>query len=110
MRPNLVFVLVDQLRLQSCGYAGDPRARTPTLDRLAKSGMSFSNAVSSSPATRTMLLGAATMRPIIDKLHPGTSFVSRPRFSKLTYAGQKKLSRLPRRSAIVAFSADVVYA
>ena len=49
MRPNLVFVLVDQLRLQSCGYAGDPRARTPTLDRLAKSGMSFNNAVSTSP-------------------------------------------------------------
>jgi ATP-dependent RNA helicase SUPV3L1/SUV3 len=58
----------------------------------------------------TMLLGAATMWPIIDKLLPGTSFVSRPRFSKLTYAGQKKLSRLPRRSAIVAFSADMVYA
>src|SRR5437773_12507012 len=58
----------------------------------------------------TMLLGAATMRPIIDKLLPGTSFVSRPRFSKLTYAGQKKLSRLPRRSAIVAFSAEMVYA
>lgn len=58
----------------------------------------------------TMLLGAATVRPIIDKLLPGTSFVSRPRFSKLTYAGQKKLSRLPRRSAIVAFSAEMVYA
>src|SRR5438067_136369 len=58
----------------------------------------------------TMLLGAATMRPIIERLLPGTSFVSRPRFSKLTYAGQKKLSRLPRRSAIVAFSAEMVYA
>jgi ATP-dependent RNA helicase SUPV3L1/SUV3 len=58
----------------------------------------------------TMLLGAATMRPIIERLLPGTSFIARPRFSKLTYAGQKKLSRLPRRSAIVAFSADMVYA
>lgn len=58
----------------------------------------------------TMLLGAATMRPILDKLLPGSSFVSRPRFSKLSYAGQKKLSRLPRRTAIVAFSADMVYA
>ncbi len=58
----------------------------------------------------TMLLGAASMRPIIEQLLPGTIFVSRPRFSKLTYSGQKKLTRLPRRSAIVAFSADMVYA
>src|SRR4051794_18255889 len=58
----------------------------------------------------TMLRGAATMRPILEKLLPATSFISRPRFSKLTYAGQKKPSRLPRRSAIVAFSADMVYA
>lgn len=58
----------------------------------------------------TMLLGAATMRPLIEQLLPGTSFVSRPRFSKLTYAGHKKLTRLPRRSAVVAFSAQAVYA
>lgn len=58
----------------------------------------------------TMLLGAATMRPILERLLPGASFVSRPRFSKLTYAGQKKLTRLPGRSAIVAFSAEMVYA
>ncbi|HTN98205.1 MAG TPA: helicase-related protein [Nordella sp.] len=58
----------------------------------------------------TMLLGAATMRPIIERLVPGTIFIARPRFSKLTYAGSKKLSRLPRRSAIVAFSAETVYA
>ena len=58
----------------------------------------------------TMLLGAATMRPLLERLLPGTSFVARPRFSQLLYAGQKKLTRLPRRSAIVAFSADMVYA
>jgi ATP-dependent RNA helicase SUPV3L1/SUV3 len=57
----------------------------------------------------TMLLGAATMRPILEAMLPKTTFISRPRFSKLTYAGQKKMSRLPRRSAIVAFSADMVY-
>jgi len=57
----------------------------------------------------TMLLGAATMRPILEKLLPGTSFVSRPRFSQLVYAGQKKITRLPRRSAVVAFSAEMVY-
>ncbi|MBI2720143.1 MAG: helicase [Rhizobiales bacterium] len=58
----------------------------------------------------TMLLGAATMRPILENLLPGTTFVARPRFSKLTYAGQKKITRLPGRSAIVAFSAEMVYA
>jgi ATP-dependent RNA helicase SUPV3L1/SUV3 len=58
----------------------------------------------------TMLLGAATMRPIVEKLLSGVSHVSRPRFSKLSYAGQKKLTRLPRRTAVVAFSADMVYA
>ena len=57
----------------------------------------------------TMLLGSGTMRPILEKLIPGTTFVSRPRFSKLTYAGPRKLSRLPRRSAIVAFTAEMVY-
>ena len=57
----------------------------------------------------TMLLGSATMRPLLEKLLPGTQFVARPRFSKLTYAGPRKLSRLPRRSAIVAFTAEMVY-
>jgi ATP-dependent RNA helicase SUPV3L1/SUV3 len=58
----------------------------------------------------TLVLGAATMRPIIERLLPGVSIVSRPRLSQLTFAGEKKLTRLPRRSAIVAFSADEVYA
>jgi ATP-dependent RNA helicase SUPV3L1/SUV3 len=58
----------------------------------------------------TMLLGSATMRGILERLLPKTTFISRPRFSKLSYAGQKKLSRLPRRSAIVAFTAETVYA
>lgn len=48
-RPNLVFFLVDQLRLQSCGYAGDRLARTPHIDWLAQNGISFVNAVSSDP-------------------------------------------------------------
>ncbi len=57
----------------------------------------------------TMLLGSGTMRPLLEKLLPGTSFVSRPRFSKLSYAGPRKLSRLPRRSAVVAFTVEMVY-
>ena len=58
----------------------------------------------------TLVLGAATMRPMVEKLLPGAHIVSRPRLSMLTYAGEKKLTRLPRRSAIVAFSAEEVYA
>jgi ATP-dependent RNA helicase SUPV3L1/SUV3 len=58
----------------------------------------------------TMLLGSGTMQAILEKILPGTTFISRPRFSKLTYAGPRKLSRLPRRSAIVAFTQDMVYA
>ncbi|MGI6856478.1 helicase-related protein [Mesorhizobium sp. 1B3] len=58
----------------------------------------------------TLLLGAATMRGILERLLKGVSVVTRPRLSHLAYAGSKKLTRLPRRSAIVAFSADEVYA
>lgn len=58
----------------------------------------------------TLVLGAATMRGIVEKLLPGANIVSRPRLSMLTYAGEKKLTRLPSRSAIVAFSAAEVYA
>jgi ATP-dependent RNA helicase SUPV3L1/SUV3 len=58
----------------------------------------------------TLLLGAATMHGILQKLLRGVSVVTRPRLSHLAYAGSKKLTRLPRRTAIVAFSADEVYA
>ncbi len=58
----------------------------------------------------TLLLGAGTMRPILQHLLPGITVVERPRLSHLLYAGQKKITRLPQRSAIVAFSADEVYA
>jgi ATP-dependent RNA helicase SUPV3L1/SUV3 len=57
----------------------------------------------------TLLLGAASMRGILEKLLRGVSVVTRPRMSHLAYAGSKKITRLPRRSAIVAFSADEVY-
>ena len=58
----------------------------------------------------TLLLGAATMRDVIRDVLPGANLVSRPRLSKLSYAGDKKITRLPRRSAIVGFSANDVYA
>jgi ATP-dependent RNA helicase SUPV3L1/SUV3 len=57
----------------------------------------------------TLVLGAATMRPMVEKLLPGAHIINRPRLSTLTFAGDKKLTRLPRRSAIVAFSAEEVY-
>ena len=58
----------------------------------------------------TLVLGATTMRNMVEKLLPGANILSRPRLSTLHFAGEKKLTRLPRRSAIVAFSADEVYA
>jgi ATP-dependent RNA helicase SUPV3L1/SUV3 len=58
----------------------------------------------------TMLLGSATMKPLIRALLPDAEIVERPRLSQLTYAGDKKITRLPPRSAIVAFSAEEVYA
>jgi ATP-dependent RNA helicase SUPV3L1/SUV3 len=58
----------------------------------------------------TMFLGASTMAPLIRRLLPGVEIVTRERFSKLTYEGPKKITRLPRRTAVVAFSAAEVYA
>ena len=58
----------------------------------------------------TMILGSETLRPLIRRLLPHAEIITRPRFSTLTYAGPKKLSRLPRRTAIVAFTAQEVYA
>ncbi|HOX55333.1 MAG TPA: sulfatase [Candidatus Paceibacterota bacterium] len=48
-RPNLVFLFADQLRYQSCGFAGDTQARTPNLDSLARQGVVFRNAISGHP-------------------------------------------------------------
>ncbi len=58
----------------------------------------------------TMLLGAATLEPLVRQLVPEAEISDRPRFSTLTHIGPRKLSRLPPRSAIVAFSAEQVYA
>ena len=58
----------------------------------------------------TLLLGAATMRGMVERLLPGVNVVTRPRMSVLAYSGSKKITRLPRRSAVVAFTADEVYA
>jgi ATP-dependent RNA helicase SUPV3L1/SUV3 len=57
----------------------------------------------------TVFLGADTMRGAIQRFVPRTYFMSRARFSDLAYTGPKKLTRLPRRSAVVGFSAEDVY-
>jgi ATP-dependent RNA helicase SUPV3L1/SUV3 len=58
----------------------------------------------------TLLIGASTMAQALERVVPGVPVVARPRLSRLSYAGPRKISRLPRRSAIIAFSAEEVYA
>lgn len=58
----------------------------------------------------TMLLGSSTVEPMVRALLPGIEVETRPRFSTLSHAGSCKLSRLPPRSAVVAFSVEQVYA
>ncbi|HLI23084.1 MAG TPA: helicase-related protein, partial [Stellaceae bacterium] len=58
----------------------------------------------------TMFLGADTIRPLLKRLVPEAEYVSRPRFSTLSYSGPKKVTRLPPRSAVVAFAVADVFA
>ena len=58
----------------------------------------------------TMLLGADTMRPALERLDLNIDGERRERFSQLSYAGPTKITKLPKRSAIVAFSSEEVYA
>ncbi len=89
------FLAVDEIQL-----AADPDRGHVFTDRLFHSrGLG-----------ETLLLGAQTMTDTIRELIPGANFIARPRLSKLTYSGQKKITRLQTRSAIVAFSASDVYA
>jgi ATP-dependent RNA helicase SUPV3L1/SUV3 len=58
----------------------------------------------------TMLMGSNTIKNIIKKLDDDIEFINRNRLSKLTYGGHKKISRIDRKTAIIAFSAEEVYA
>jgi ATP-dependent RNA helicase SUPV3L1/SUV3 len=89
------FLAIDEIQL-----CGDPDRGHVFTDRL----------LHARGRDETLVLGAQTMRETIEGLIPGSNFVSRPRLSKLTYAGEKKITRLPPRTAIVAFSASEVYA
>jgi ATP-dependent RNA helicase SUPV3L1/SUV3 len=89
------FLAVDEIQL-----CADPDRGHIFTDRLLNArGM-----------VETMFLGADTIRPLLKRLIPYAEIETRPRLSQLTYAGPVKLSRLPPRSAIVAFSAAEVYA
>ena len=58
----------------------------------------------------TMFMGSSTIKKLISKLDEDVEFINKERLSKLTYVGHKKISRIKRKSAIIAFSAEEVYA
>jgi ATP-dependent RNA helicase SUPV3L1/SUV3 len=90
---------VDCLAVDEIQLSGDAERGHIFTDRLLHArGMS-----------ETLFLGSDTARTLIQRLVPGVELIQRDRLSTLTYSGFKKLTRLPRRSAIVAFSAAEVY-
>ena len=88
------------LALDEAQLAADPERGHVFTDRL----------LNARGREETMLLGSATLEPLVRQLIPRAEIVTRPRFSTLKHIGPRKLSRLPPRSAIVAFSAEQVYA
>jgi ATP-dependent RNA helicase SUPV3L1/SUV3 len=95
MERSVEFLAVDEIQLVS-----DPERGHVFTQRLLHARGRF----------ETMFLGAGTMAPLMRSLIPDLEIVSRERLSTLSYAGSKKLTRLPARSAIVAFSTEQVYA
>ncbi|WP_428332716.1 helicase-related protein [Novosphingobium sp.] len=93
-RPDLAFIGLDEAQLSA-----NPERGHVFTDRL----------LHTRGREETMILGSATIEPMIRALVPEAEIVSRPRFSTLSHVGAKKLSRIPPRSAIVAFSAEQVY-
>ncbi|WP_219892763.1 helicase-related protein [Aquisediminimonas profunda] len=91
---DVAFVAIDEAQLGS-----DPERGHVFTDRI----------LNVRGREETMILGAATLAPLLRSLVPEAEIINRPRFSNLSYGGPKKLSRLPARSAIVAFSAEEVY-
>src|SRR3954465_8924542 len=95
MERDLAFVALDEAQL-----GADPERGHVFTDRL----------LHARGREETMILGSETLAPMVRALLPKAEIIGRPRFSTLSYAGPSKLSRLPPRSAIVAFSAEQVYA
>lgn len=92
---DVAFVGIDEAQL-----GADPERGHVFTDRLLRAR----------GREETMILGSASLRGLVKGLVPEAEIITRPRFSTLSYAGSSKLSRLPKRSAIVAFSAEEVYA
>jgi ATP-dependent RNA helicase SUPV3L1/SUV3 len=95
MERDFAFVAVDEAQL-----GADPERGHVFTDRM----------LHARGREETMILGSESLAPMIRSLLPKAEIIGRPRFSTLSYAGPSKLSRLPPRSAIVAFSAEQVYA
>ncbi|WP_370197434.1 helicase-related protein [Aurantimonas sp.] len=93
--PNTAFVAIDEVQL-----ASDLERGHVFTDRI----------LHARGREETLLLGSSTMQGVLQRLLTGSHATTRPRLSNLVYAGSKKITRLPRRTAIVAFSADEVYA
>jgi ATP-dependent RNA helicase SUPV3L1/SUV3 len=91
---------VDFLAIDEIQLCGDPERGHIFTDRL----------LHARGTSETMFLGSEIIKPLIRRLVPRVEFISRPRLSTLSYTGPAKLTRLPGRSAIVAFSAAEVYA
>lgn len=89
------FLAVDEIQL-----CADPERGHVFTDRL----------LNARGTHETLFMGSASMRSVIAQLVPKAQFMHRDRFSRLTYAGSKKISRMPPRAAIVGFSVDDVYA
>ena len=91
---DVEFLAVDEIQL-----AADPERGHVFTDRL----------LHARGRAETMFLGSATVRPILRRILPGADIEERPRFSTLSWGGERKLTRLPRRTAVVAFAAHEVY-
>lgn len=92
---DFAFVAIDEAQL-----GADPERGHVFTDRILRAR----------GREETMILGSDSLRPLVRSLAPDAEIIDRPRFSTLSYAGSRKLSRLPKRSAVVAFSVEEVYA
>src|SRR3954451_21100151 len=95
MERDVAFVALDEAQL-----GADPERGHVFTDRM----------LHARGREETMILGSESLKPMVRALLPKAEITTRPRFSTLSYVGPAKLSRLPPRSAIVAFSAEQVYA
>ena len=91
---SVAFLAIDEVQL-----CADPERGYVFTDRLLHARGTM----------ETMFMGSDTMAGVIRELLPDCEIETRPRFSELSYVAPKKLQKVPRRSAIVVFSATDVY-